>query len=249
MPLLKAELDKLDNWRALVPPSNNLLVSLRNTDAAADLVLHPVGTLRISQKAVPLDLTIDKVGSRKVEDAKRFHVDVATGGLAKKDDTDELFAIAQFQNMDDAAKLSRPAFEPQNGGVELSVDGADYRSSRMVKRVVRYEETIIDTNYKKHIRRFALYSAGLFGHFMRGNAVARSALSQQTKQRFDPHVEKVAVQPASYTVAFTDTNRAYSGGASFKSEAAARDFMKQRMSDDAKLADALHVIPFDEVAV
>ena len=33
------------------------------SDAA---VLHPVGTLRVSQKCVPLDLTISKIGSQKV---------------------------------------------------------------------------------------------------------------------------------------------------------------------------------------
>ena len=32
MPLLVGELDKLENWRAQLPPANNLLVSLRKLD-------------------------------------------------------------------------------------------------------------------------------------------------------------------------------------------------------------------------
>jgi hypothetical protein len=70
LPLLTAELGKLTNWRALLPPGNTLLVSLRHLDAAeAALVLHPVGTLQISQRLVPLDLTLDTFGDQKPSDA------------------------------------------------------------------------------------------------------------------------------------------------------------------------------------
>ena len=51
----------------------SLLVSLRKLDRRTTaLVLHPVGALRVSQRAVPLDLTIDKVGNQKPSDAKRL---------------------------------------------------------------------------------------------------------------------------------------------------------------------------------
>ena len=57
VPLLTGELNKPENWKAELPAANNLLVSLRKLDPVTDvLVLHPVGTLRVSQKAVPLDL-------------------------------------------------------------------------------------------------------------------------------------------------------------------------------------------------
>ena len=59
IPLLKAELEKPESWRALLPTSGNLLVALRELDSTSetdDLVLHPVGTLEINQKLLPLDL-------------------------------------------------------------------------------------------------------------------------------------------------------------------------------------------------
>src|SRR6185436_18199684 len=83
IPLLKGEFDKLDNWRAQLPPANNLLVSLRKLDATESTqVLHPLGTLRVSQRAVPLDLKIDKVGNQKPSDANQFTL-TATAGLVK----------------------------------------------------------------------------------------------------------------------------------------------------------------------
>src|SRR5262249_49573849 len=61
--LLADELAKQSNWRAFLPPGSNLLVSLRQLDPAeAAFVLHPVGTLRVSQRHLPLDLTLDKIG-------------------------------------------------------------------------------------------------------------------------------------------------------------------------------------------
>jgi hypothetical protein len=250
MPLLKGELEKLGNWRALLPTSNNLLVSLRKLDSTADtLVLHPVGVLKISQKAIPLDLPIDKVGNQKPSDAKRFSVKVTSGGLRKRADATELFAIAQFQNMDDASKLSRPAYEPQHGGLELSVEGQQLASSKMVKRVIRYEEIIIDNNFKRFVRRFSIFIGILFNHFLAGASVSKSKLSQSYRQKLQPFAEKIAVKPASYVVAFQATNKIVSTEATFVSQASAHDYMQRQIAQDPSLSDSLHVIPTHEVAV
>ncbi|HYD37179.1 MAG TPA: DUF6603 domain-containing protein, partial [Allosphingosinicella sp.] len=53
LPILKAELEKRENWLALPPTGTPLSVSLRKIEATEELVLHPVGALRISQRAMP----------------------------------------------------------------------------------------------------------------------------------------------------------------------------------------------------
>ena len=55
LPLIEAELNKAENWQALPPTTSRLFVTLRkaSTDPAA-LILHPIGVLRISQRALPL---------------------------------------------------------------------------------------------------------------------------------------------------------------------------------------------------
>jgi hypothetical protein len=250
MPLLKAELEKSQNWRAVLPASNNLLVTLRKLDTAADtLVLHPVGVLKISQKAIPLDLPIDKVGNQKTNDAKLLSVRVTSAGLGKTADAQEQFAIAQFQNMEDASKLSRPAYEPQHSGLELSVAGQQLASSKMVKRIVRYEEIIIDNNFKRFVRRFSLFVGVLFNHFLAGASVSKSALSQSYKQKLQPFKEKITVQPASYVVAFQSTNKLISTEATFVSQASANHYMQKQIALDPSLSDSLHVIPSHEVPV
>jgi hypothetical protein len=254
LPLLQIELQKLDNWRAILPASNNLLVSLRKLEPAADtLVLHPVGVLRISQKAIPLDLSIDKIGNQKTSDAKKLSVTVTSAGLDKTKDAQEQFAIAQFQNMEDASKLSRPAYEPQHGGLELSVKEQQLKSSRMVKRVIRYEEIIIDNNFTRFVRHFSIFVGALFNHFMAGASISKSSLSQSYQEKLQPFAEKIAVQPANYVVAFQATNTAFKTTdksvttVGFTSQASANDYMQQQIALDPNMADALHVIPTHEV--
>lgn len=250
MPILQAEIDKADNWRALLPAANNLLVSLRQMPPEeAALILHPLGTLQLSQRALPLELKLDKVGTQKPNDVNRLSIAVTGGGLAKKDDSFEQFAPAQFQNFSDSDKLSRPAFAPEKSGLKLSAAGADTRSGVMVKRIVRYEEIIIDNNFKRFQRRFAGYFGSLFTHFLAGNAVSRSAVSHATKSALQPFSETIRVQTETYTVAFQSSNTAFAADSfSFHSEASARDYMNRKIAEDASLTDEMHVIPSFEMA-
>ena len=248
IPILTAELNKPENWKAELPATNNLLVSLRKLDPTEALVLHPVGTLRVSQKAVPLDLTIDKVGNQKAGDAKSFSIDVVAVGLGKAADATEQFAIAQYQNLDDATKLSRPSYQTLHGGVQISVVGQQLKSSHAVRRIVRYEQIIIDNNFKRFQKRFSIFVFSLFNHFLGGAAVSKSVLSAQYKTQFQPFKEKVSVAAQEdFAVAYQADNKAYATHATFSSEAAAHEFMQQAIAEDPNRAEALHVIPQFEV--
>ncbi|HET8772914.1 MAG TPA: DUF6603 domain-containing protein, partial [Thermoanaerobaculia bacterium] len=249
MPLLVAEMNKRENWTAQLPKGNNLLVSMRKLPEDDSLVLHPVGTLKVTQRRLPLELTMDKVGNQKPSDVKRVSVTLAPGPLAKKADTFEKFAPAQFQNFDDSKKLSRPAYAPEKGGLEISSSTQDLASAKTVKRVVRYEEIILDTNFRRFQRKFFKFAAGLFAFFLKGSAITKSDLSMAGKKKLDPFNEKVEIQAETYTVALQANNKAWSAAsASFHSEAAARDFMNMELAKDPALADTLHVIPSYEKA-
>jgi hypothetical protein len=249
MPLFRAELEKAESWRALLPAANGLRVSLRKLPESDTLVLHPVGVLRVSQRRMPLELTLDKLGNQRPTDVNRVALRVVSGGLAKRADALEQFAPAQFQDMSDAEKLSRPAFAPDRGGVEISAGGADLRSSRMVKRVVRYELIILDSNFKRFTRRYFQFSARLFEFFLRGSSAARSPLSRASAAKLQPFADHVAVKTETYTVALQkDNTPAAAEAAAFTSEAGARDWMNRKVAEDPSLADALHVIPSFERA-
>jgi hypothetical protein len=250
LPLLNGELSKAENWRAFLPPGTSLLVSMRKMpESEAALILHPVGVLRISQRAVPLDLKLDKIGSQKPSDVNRVSLTVTGGGLAKKADTFEQFAPAQYQNFSDADKLSRPAFAPQHSGLDLSASGEDMRSSNMARRVILYEEIIIDSNFKRFSRRFRAFSGVLFEFFLNGSAVTRCELSQAATKKLKPFDDKIELKTDTYTVAFQANNKAVSSEAiAFHSEASARDYLKSQVTADPALADQIHVIPSFERA-
>jgi len=250
IPLLTAEFENAANWRALPPPSSNLLVSLRKLDLAADaLVLHPLGTLEVSQNAIPLDLPIDKVGAQKPEDANRFSLEVKAGGLVKRRDARRGFAPGQYRNMNDAQKLASRAYEDEVSGLELGVDGAELRTGRGVKRILRYEVTTIDTAYRRFRRHFVALGAGLFTHFLKGNAVSKSSLSRSRKQELQPFDDGVSLGSDRFVVASTKNNRAYPAETtSFASESAARAWLADKRAADPNVASTLHVIPATEKA-
>jgi hypothetical protein len=247
LPLLKAEFEKLESWRATLPASGLLFVSLRDLGSSGTLVLHPVGTLQISQRFAPLNLPLDKIGNQKPSDIKQASVSVTAGSLDVKGPTRENFAAAQYRDMDDAAKLSAPSFEKLESGVELGAAGQAWASGPAAQRNVRYEQIILDTAFKRYQRHFFKFWDGLFTHFRAGAAVSRSPVSLANEKRMQPFDSKVAVFDEQYTVAYQADNRAYTGPTTFASYAEAQAHMNGVLQLDPSLAEEIHVIPFAEV--
>lgn len=243
--ILVTEFNKVDNWKAEIPKSSNLLVSLRKLDGTVDkLVLHPVGTLRISQRSVPLGVSVDKVGNNPVSDAHKFLVDVPVlSGLKPTTHIPkEKFAIAQFQNLTDAEKLSRAAFEDIDSGLELSASGKQMTSGKVVKRIVRYEVKILD-GVKRHQFKWFKNIGILFFHWLDGAAVAKSSLSYARKQAMVPTLEeeRITIKQPGYVVAGVSDNKAIS--TVFASQTHARDYYNQHISANPAMVEEIHVIP------
>jgi hypothetical protein len=250
MPILAGEFEKQSNWRAVLPTGSNLRVSLRALDPSeSEFVLHPVGTLQIEQRAVPLDLVLDKVGSQKPSDANRFSLGVTSPALAKTRDLQEAFAPAQFKDFDAAARLSQPAYAPEDSGIELAAAGHTYASATAITRIVRYDLTIIDTKLRRFSQRFFVYTGALFAHFLAGASVAHSPLSAYRKAQTHPFDETVAVKPETFAVALGSNNTVFNAeAASFSSRASAKDYLDRAVAADPSLAATLHVLPQFEVA-
>lgn len=245
LPLLVAEFEKLENWQSVLPASSNLLVSLREIEqGTTDLILHPLGSLKVSQRAVPLGIEIDKVGNQKVADANDFNIDVSTSGIDVVGDIDESFAVGQYFSKSDNELLNAKSFEPIKGGVDLAVSGEQYHAPRAVRRTVRYEKILIDTHYKRFVKRLFTVASALFGLFLNGNAVSQSKLSRKQARLRKPFDDKIAVGNVRYAVALNSDNTAYEATAiDFSSQAKAIDYMNKKVAADPNLAKQLHVIP------
>jgi hypothetical protein len=250
MPIVGGELGKQSNWRAILPPGSNLLVSLRRLPAAeSDMVLHPVGVLHVSQRAIPLNLTLDKAGNQAPSDANRFGLTVASAGLVSTGKLQEQFALAQFKNLADLAKLSQAAYSPMDSGLALSAAGNVYASGTAVTCNVRYDLTIVDTKLRRITRRFFVFMGSLFNHFLTGSSVAHSPLSAYRRDQKQPFADKVLLSPESFAVVVAATNSVYHPeAAAFTSRAAAQDYMTRAVASDSSLEGNLQVIPQFEVA-
>jgi hypothetical protein len=249
LPILQAEFEKRENWLAMSPAGTQLSVTLRKIEATEELVLHPLGELRISQRAVPLDLVIQKVGNQNISDIQKVAVRVTGTGLVEKRQVREPFATAQFKaGLDAAAKLSLPGYEKQVAGLDLSVSGTDTCTSHSVKRIVLHELITIDNNYKEHLQRFFNAGKNWFLQLLSSNATARSVLSQASLSAKVPFADKVAAADPGFVIASTRDNSAWSSAPTFASHAQAQDALDAQMQNNT-MRGTLHVIPAAEVKI
>lgn len=247
---LIAELNKPESWRTRAPDpgsgAGSSVVSLRQLpEAEADVVLHPLGSLVVHQRAVPLDIRLDRIGNQPTGDVRRCSTGVDTPGLRKVDDATDKFALAQYQDLSDAERLSLPAYESQHAGVELGSDGTAMASRRAVRRNARHEQLVIDSVDRRHSR-FVNPNQTLFNHFLAGSSTARSPLSQAERNLRQPFDDAIAVTDDAYVVASTRDNTQQ--GPVFASQAQARSHLEALLAAEPNRIDTLHVIPAAELA-
>jgi hypothetical protein len=247
LPKMRLEFEKLESWRATLPAAGQFFVSLRDLGSASTLVLHPSGTLQISQRFAPLNFQLDKIGNQKPSDVKRIAAAAQAGPLAVKGATREKFATGQYRDMDDAAKLSAPAYEPLDSGIELGAAGQPWATGPLAQRNVRYEVIVVDSAFRRFRISFFKFWDGLFTHFRAGASIARAAPSLANEQLLQPFQRKIEIAEEQYTVAFQANSLPYSATATFGSYAEAQAHLQGAVQLDAALADTLHVIPSAEV--
>lgn len=250
LPILETEFAKLENWTAQLPPSQSLATTLRELEPTESLVLHPLGSLKIAQRAVPLDIDIDKVGNQAVSDAKRFSVDSDSALFAKLGGTRDSFATGQYKELSDNEKLSSKGYESQPSGLDLGIADGELRSGGATTRTTRYELSVIDSAYRAKIRRYWGMASKLFSLFLKGGAVSQLAVSQAARKRVNPHDDGVVVAAGAYAVASVDTNLVSSPAfMNFASQAEAEAFMSDQVTNGAANANELHVVESFEARI
>ena len=272
LPLLAAEIGKTEGWETRLPSGGNrALVNLRDLPDTGELVLHPLGRLFVRQRALPLNVRVDRIGGQRTADGKRFRVaPVPNSGLTSAGDTADRFAMGQFQNLSDAAKLSRPSYETQDAGLELVADKA-LATARIVRRSARYELHIIDSSTTPTaafaatatpVKRFHTISGPVFDQLLNGSSTSRAPLSARQAQQKQPFaaVDTVRVTEQRFVVAYLKSNRqafppsvpgrpSHGAPTTFRSRTTAEDALADFVADDQSLAGQLHVIPASEAAI
>ena len=247
LPILISEFGKLANWVAELPPAYSLTTALRPLGETEALVLHPLGTLRIAQRAVPLGIDIDKVGNQPVNDARRFAVAVETTLFSPLGETRDSFATGQFQALSDADRLSKKGYEQQPSGLAIGAAAGTIRAIRAATRTLRYELAVIDNSHRPRITRFLGLTVRLFDLFLNGNAVSLASVSQAKRKKLNPFDEAVTVTPGAYAVVLADSNvAADSAHMSFASSAQAEAFIADALATGPANAPVYHVVEAHE---
>ena len=118
--LLGAELEKRENWSAQLPVGSDAMVTVapRRGDPAPRA--HPLGRFVFAQQLVPFGLTLEVFGDAAVAGPNHFEIEAVTiGGRplteaapgASRAPVREYFARAQFLEMAEEDRLTRPSYE------------------------------------------------------------------------------------------------------------------------------------------
>lgn len=125
--LLLTAIGDVRSWNAQLPAGGESMVSLRRLLDEGDVLAHPLGTLEVRQRVMPLERTLERFGNEVPSGARRFRITRVTVGADPADRADtkpveDLFAPSQFRALSDQQKLSVPSFERMPSGVRIGDD-------------------------------------------------------------------------------------------------------------------------------
>jgi hypothetical protein len=140
-PVLRDKLVAPASWSAALPADSGRMVVLAAEAGANEILVHPLGTLTVSQRLVPLERTLDLFASAPPKDYDRFAI-AAAAGLTITGKATDYFAPAQFRQMTDAERLASPSFERMASGVELAPSDAA-RVGYVQETPLDYEQSVI----------------------------------------------------------------------------------------------------------
>ncbi|HET6977873.1 MAG TPA: DUF6603 domain-containing protein [Pyrinomonadaceae bacterium] len=151
LPRLQEALGQPGNWTAQLPAGTNALVQLRaNAGAATDIRLHPLGTLTVKQGVVPLNMDISRFGQAAPAGPRRFTITSVNLGGKEQNTTPikDFFAPAQFIELTDDQKLSRPSFEAMEAGLSFGSDALSFTTDStdlLEVKTIEFETWIMDS--------------------------------------------------------------------------------------------------------
>ena len=202
LPLLTAALSANDNWEAELPAQRHRLESIRETPQPFNLLLiHPAGTLKVSQKVVPLNVRIDRIGSQRPADAREFQI-TQVQPAANPAAVEESFAPAQFFDMSDEEKLSSASFKNFDSGIRVG-DPGRLQTGYAAAREVKYELKYIDAQRNQRLagpKDLFEVDAVAFNQWTRTGAIAQSELSFARRRKSSLAPEAVAVSQESFAI-------------------------------------------------
>ena len=152
-PILKEALEQNDSWTAehqiwevpgVVTKESS---GVQKQKEKGDQMMHPLGSLKVSQNVVPLNHTLTKFGSSDPKDNFRFEI-ISLNNIQDSSliSTQDFFAPAQFTEYDDSEKLNLKSYDFMDSGVFYSSDEKEISFSleSISHKKIEYETKILE---------------------------------------------------------------------------------------------------------
>jgi hypothetical protein len=213
---LALEIAKPANWAAQLPAGGNGYVTLATIAPGTDVLAHPLGSLTFQQKRVPFELKLDKASGSAIDGANEFFggalvlaQDGAPADVGAAQPKEDYFATAQFLEMSQDERLSKPSFESFTAGYVLGSDA--FQPGEMSPFVLDYEEADLGAPPASRLAVKSLYAEAVHGATLAFGAAGRSPLRDRALAR-PAEATALKVNPPPMAVADKST-LAVSGGA------------------------------------
>jgi hypothetical protein len=188
-------LDRPGAWTSIAP-TGDALVTFRAV-TREEVGVHPYGQLSVRQQAVPLGIPISRIGRSHVRGGMATVTVTPIAGAPASAPTIGKFAVAEFQDLSDDERLSRPSFEPFQDGVAFGA--AATKRSKEQPTTATYE-TVFIPDEQRHTS--PLHSR-LLVHAVDLGAIARSGLHVAALN--DGPDQRVRLADQAYRVASAET--------------------------------------------
>ncbi|HET6854089.1 MAG TPA: DUF6603 domain-containing protein, partial [Pyrinomonadaceae bacterium] len=250
LPLLAEALRADDNWEGELPAQRHRLESIRKApELTGELLLHPIGTLKISQKVVPLNVRVDRIGSQRPSDAREFQI-TGVQPEATPIVPQEAFAPAQFFDLTDEEKLTSASFKDFDSGIRIG-DAERLHTGYAAAREVKYELKYIDSQREQRLSgRKDLFdlNAGAFNTWTLQGAIAQSELSFARTRKSALAPEAVVVSQESFAIVNSGDLKLFDELSLLGSERAAAARLNQLIELNPTLRGTLQIVPAFERA-
>ena len=260
LPLVVAALTARDNWTEERPSDQHRLESLRAlpTGASEPVRVHPVGTLAISQKVVPLGIQIDRIGAQRPADARTFAIDtvvIGTDAQGTPEPAEESFAPAQYFDLSDDEKLASPSFRTFASGIRVGEESR-MRTGYAAAREVKYELKFIDSERDQRLGQPAQpgepglfdVDVGAFNVWTLQGAISKSDLSFARRRKSTLAPAEVNVVQEPFAIVHADSLALFDAESVMGTERAALKRRDALIASNPALRNTLQVVPVFEMS-
>jgi hypothetical protein len=250
-PLLQAAIEDARNWSTALPAAAARTVTLRPaTGETVATLMDPGGAATLRQTVVPLNRKITRFGGGTSEGPDRYtltSVMMNTTPGTEFASVTEYFAAAQFDDLTDTDRLSRPSFERMDAGLSVGAEAVATGPSMGAR--LEYETIIIDAPWQRRPGPRYSISQDLQLLMLEHGASARAGLKSTGLSKFAVSTPpKVAMDEDLFAIASTVDATAVPGVTAATTKGAALAALADHLKAHPEDRGRLQVVPEYELA-